>query len=969
MAEKASKKRLIIIIAIILAVLITAGSIVGVMLSKRGGSADKEKIIIKYISSEGTTTATELTVNNRKNNPVTDSSNPTFAWKLTSTRRGDLQTAYRVGVASSEENIKNGNYDIWDSGRVKSSDMSCVYGANTAKDGKTAVSLTPQTQYYWTVTVFDYNGEAIATDEIGSFTTGLFGNFGESNKWICLDGGNKENAAVLFRRQFTLEKSAADILSAKLYSTAAGSQIMYINGEKAANEYMAPGKSQYTTVLYYQTYDITDKLTNGDNTVAAEVGNGWYCAGAVNTEYGTNIGLKAKLVITYKDGSSQQIDTDSSWLCTDNGHTTENKYYLGQSVDATKKIENWNKNNSNSALWKNAKAEESFITDKGYNIGPSILAAENEPVVNTEKFNPVSVTDKGDSRFVYKLSQNIVGTLRITASAPRGTKITVSYCEYEDMDSFRYNNHNGTDTYIFSGNGKETVEFDLAYHGFQYIMITGLGSALDFNDIEALVLTSDIENVGEFESSDELVNKFHQNVLWSLKGNFVSTITDCPTREKNTWAGDAAIITKASTYLLNSRNIYENFQNFMVLSQGINGATGVLVPSFTNANDKNVNSWASAGWSDAIVTIPYNLYTQYGDLSILERNYSAMKKYMDYLITRKTGQDESDLSKYFVCPTETYGDHLAYYNGKRDAKHKGTYVQDKDFGACWRETSYDEIGTAYAAYLSDILSTSAAALGNTQDAEYYSDIREKYAAAWRTNFLADDGISTKSNSQTSYALGIAFNCYKSEDKAAAAQKLAELIQKEDYDMTVGFLGINILYPALSENGQFETALKLFTQSEKVTSLLYYPKNGYTTIPENYGVGMSLNHFVFGAPVSWLYECVLGIFQSDSVGFREFELNPTWSNDENSSLTYAKGTYNSVCGKISSSWEKKDGKVYYTCTVPANSTATVSLPASDSTHITESGKEIENADGIKFLKKENGRNYYFVVSGTFEFVIE
>ena len=276
----------------------------------------------------------KLYIDKRENLLGIDDKTPRFSWKLLSEKRGERQTAYRIGIASTKSNAKAEIFDIWDSGKV----ISCENFALLRKD----VILTPKTEYFWTLTYWNEEDEK-TTSKVATFETGLFGDFGTSNKWVEAVGSTEENklAASLFRKQFTLTQPLSKLAKARLYATAAGNHIMYINGKRAGDDYMAPGKSMYTEILYYQTYDVTDKILNGDNTIGAEVGHGWYNAGAVLSVYGTNVGLKAKLVITYKDGTEQVVDTDDTWLGTKEGRTTTNKYYIGQHVDGRKIIDGW----------------------------------------------------------------------------------------------------------------------------------------------------------------------------------------------------------------------------------------------------------------------------------------------------------------------------------------------------------------------------------------------------------------------------------------------------------------------------------------------------------------------------------------------------------------------------------------------------------------------------------------------------
>ncbi len=1098
------------------------------------------------------TNVMKLQTDYRYNPMGIDYETPEFNWVMESTKRGQKQTAYELGVATSYDKAVSGDFDVWFSGKVESNSTHAYYGVVNGDGAVDALVLEPATEYYWTVVSYGMDGEAIPSPEVAKFETGLFGDFGVDNKWVaandpyyafdnatidleltvtgtafgvnfgvsednserymwqisltahdtpCLryhynkddswkviksvdishiisDGAawvnkpiaiklvmGEENistyiegvhvldypyqgdnryvgklyghtsgsetgvfknvvisdadgnvlvdgiqettlASSLFRKQFALEKDASLIEKARLYSTAAGNQIMYINGKRASDDYMAPGKSQFTTTLYYQTYDVKELLVNGDNTVAAEVGHGWYNAGAVGTNYGTNVGLKAKLVITYTDGSTQVIDTDSTWLGTTDGPTTTDRYYIGQHVDARRKIEKWNENGSESYKWTAVTASDTFKPNNSGLIATNLVGENMEPVRNTMVLHPTSVTNPKENVFVYKFDQNLVGTSRITAEAPEGTEIVISYCEFlsgdggTTIDPTAYLGHNGEDRYIFRGDeGGETVEFDLVYHGYQYLQITGLPEALPFENVEGLVLTSDMEETGVIETSNSKINRYIDNVRWSIRGNFVSTLTDCPTREKNTWTGDAQIFAAVASYYSNVFNHYRNFQDMTRASRYPDGAVSEIIPSMGPiTSGSGVNTKTPSGWSDCLIVIPWEMYNQYGDVTIIKENYETMKAWIDFLLTKKVhSTDEgvvlpdAEIPEYIIDPKYVrldgnYGDHLAHYNNKSD---KGYYVNEyRTTSWVWRETSYAEVGTAFSAYSCYILAEMADEIGETEDAAYYRELHQKFSAAWKKNFVKEDGITCRSGgytdsdgvyhdgegSQTSYAMGLYFNMYTDEEKPLAAAKLAEIVAKENYIQTVGFIGMNLLYPALGENGQYDTAMKLM-ENESYPSLLNMVNNGATTIWETYGGGvMSRNHYVFGAPARWLYTDVLGIahaYKDGNEGFAHFELRPQYASYDDTSVTWAKGSFDSTNGLIKSDWKVSDDRSTFTynCTVPANTSATLILPVeNDSAYITEGGKDIALSEGVEYIKTENGRRYYEITSGVYEFVV-
>lgn len=903
-----------------------------------------------------------ILVDRRENVLGIDMTTPEFSWTESSTSRGDLQSAYEFGVASTYSKAASGDYDVWYTGKVMSDSMRLRYGES---ETHTAKPLEARTRYYFSLKLYDQNGDASPLSDVYFFETGLMDGFGASNKWITHDTEEEDLAATYFRREFTLAKPRSEVDHARLYATSAGSHEMLLNGSRAGNDYMAPGKSVYSKILYYQTYDVTDKLLDGNNTVACRLGHGWYYGGMPGGTYSKRTGLKAKLIVTYKDGSEQTIDTDGSWYSSKNGSVTHNRYYDGETIDGRKRLDGFAENgyDTKKGDFKPVKATDTFAYDGGL-ITSNIIAEQMQPVRNTEIFHPVKARKVGDKKYIYYIEQNIAGTLRLTATADAGTEITIDYSEHDgdgEIEIGAYLNHNGTDRYIFRGDPEgETVEFSFALHGYQLFQISGLDHQLDFNDIDCLVLTNDLEYDSYFESSNSLLNRYAENVKWSLRGNFLSTLTDCPTREKNSWAGDAQIFAHAASYNANVYNAYRNFQEMIRMNQGAEGAIPEIVGG---SGTTGVGGKAPAGWSDAVILIPWEMYYQYGDLSALEENYEAMKKWISYVenycVDKETG----------IRINTSYADHLAWFNGNSEfCKYYEKGYNEQNFE--YREVKYDEIGTSFTAYSCNVLSHIAKLLGHEDDSAYYKSLYESFKKVWRENYLKRDAfgeitIEPVSESETSYVTGIMFDLYNEDELTTAGIKLAERIHELGDIQTVGFIGINFFYQALAKTNQLDTAFKVFEQT-KHPSLLASVTMGATTTWETYGNGGgSHNHYVLGAPGAWLYSDVLGItngYKDENAGYRHFELNPNLGG----TLTYAKGAYASESGKICSAMEYVGNGYRYSCTVPANTSATLSLPCSGDAIVKEGMSFANDADGVTYIGYENGRKYYELASGSYSF---
>ncbi|MBQ7821097.1 MAG: family 78 glycoside hydrolase catalytic domain [Clostridia bacterium] len=760
-------------------------------------------------------------------------------------------------------------------------------------------------------------------------------------------------ASPTYRRDFTVD---GNIKSARLYASALGAYEIEINGKRVGDSYLNPGRTAYESKLYYQIYDVTDMLEE-NNAISATVGEGWFKF----KSYGSVSAFIAKLVVTYDDGSEYVLNTDSTWSVSEYGPLLKSNLHTGEYYDARRELTGASLYNGVSG-WSGAEVfDDTSVLFSAASLDVGQLVAESmEHVRNVITFRPISVNRIADDIYIYDFGQNIAGTVTVSAQAKEGTAMTLQFGEIMqgfDIRTDYYNDHNGPDTYIFAGNGVETYTPSFVYHGFRYLRIEGLTQVLDFDDVSALVLTNDLRRTGTFESSNSLLNRYYENSIWSQRGNFVSNITDCPTREKNGWTGDAQIFAKASSFHSDSRNIYENFMDMIRSSQSAGGAVPEIVPSKGPTSN---TAKTPSGWSDAVVTIPYELYMQYGDISLLEDNYDAMKGWISYLLDYKINDE-------YLRLDGNYGDHTAYFN-----KIANLGYQEQNYGASdvqWYETSFGEIGTAYTAYSCSLIAEIAQILGNDEDVTYYTDLFEKFAAAWRANYLEEDGITSVANSQTSYVMGLYFNLFENEEmKLAAADKLCEKIEADGGVQSVGFIGLPDYLNALSENGKVDVAYKLLLNTE-MPSLLYSVTQGATSIWENYkGDGVSQNHYAQASPSKWLYTDVLGIDHRrvhENAGYKSFTLEPKIGYG----LTYAKGAYESANGIIRSAWELTDNGYTYSCTVPANTSATLTLPKNGtSVNVLESGEALSEAYGVSLLEETDNGIAVSLESGSYNFEV-
>lgn len=724
---------------------------------------------------------------------------------------------------------------------------------------------------------------------------------------LMLTGGPDDPAPV-FRRAFQLEDQTVE--KARLYMTALGSFEVKLDGKRVSDNFMDPGKLAYDQQLSYVTYDVTDVLQTGaEHSWETTLFHGWYDRGVgypeIYNPWGDTNALRGVLVITYTDGTRQLVGTDGSFQVTTDGPIRENDVYQGEFYDATTDLEN--------AHWMAVAVD---AIDGRYDEVP-LIGKPNESVTCVQELQPVSVSEPVEGVYVYDFGQNFAGVCRIRMNAQEGELVTLRYGEALNTENLLNMDDtvgtvwtenlltaDATDYYLAT-DGEQTYEPVSVYHGFRYLQITGLTEQPSLEDVTGLVLSSDLKTTGYFECSEELVNRYWSNAVWSQRSNFFDNPTDCAQRdERHGWAGDAQIFSGMACYNSDSYNFFRKYLTELRCLQSEDGAYPDMAPrNFGTGQDGSGGAGGNNCWGDAALVIAWNLYVQYGDVTVLNENYEAFCKWVDYL---------ADHSENGLRPEDGgYGDHFSV---------EGTPKGLTD--------------TAWSAHSAELLAKIAAILGKEDAAAHYREIYEQFKEAWVAEYVSADGV-IECYSQTAYALGLAFDLFPEDMRQNAAECLLNNLVFNQYEFHAGYAGLNYVLPMLSEAGYSDAAYEVLCNTDP-KSLLYPVTQGATTTPEYLLAyqeidGMlqldgSLNHYAYGAPAQWLYTNVLGI-RSDVAepGFKHFyimpEINEVWS--------YAKGAYESPYGRIEVSWERQeDGGYAYQLTVPANTTATVILQGRD-----------------------------------------
>ncbi|MCK9208368.1 MAG: glycoside hydrolase family 78 protein [Salinivirgaceae bacterium] len=800
------------------------------------------------------------------------------------------------------------------------------------------------------------------------------------------------NAMPMLRTTFTTP--SATIAKARLYVTSRGVYEIYINGKRVGDDYFNPGATQYTQTHLYQTFDVTKYIINGKNALGAMLGEGWWSGGSTFSGefwnfFGDRQSLLAKLVITYSDGKTDVITTKpDTWKYFNNGPVLYGSFFQGEVYDATKEklVKDWSLATYNDSEWTKSievPLDGNINTDKTSWSAPGVgdysqmklIGQIGETVKKIKELTAISVEEVRPGVYVYDMGQNMAGVPKISLKdLIPGKRIILRFAEvkYPDLPAYKENvgmimlenirAAMAQEIYIAKG-GEETINPRFTYHGYRYVEITGLEKPLPTDAVKGEVLSSVHQLASKYETSNPKVNKLWKNITWSTYANFMSIPTDCPQRnERLGWGGDISVFSRTATYLASVPQFLRRHILAMRDVQREDGRFPDVAPLGIGFGE---TMWGSAG-----ITVAWESYQQYGDKDMLAEHYDAMKKYIEYLI-----RDISPETGVFKENERNQWSSLGDWLSLEDSKNEKALF--------WE---------AYFIYDLKIVGKVASVLNNKEDAERYSKLCAERKEFFNKTYI--DSITGKTSfrgkiidTQTSYVLPFAFNIFNEKNVKAAMGNFVNTITRinrtdqnvecPSYSLMTGFIGTAWVSKALSDNGYSDLAYRLLQQTT-YPSWLYPIEQGATTIWErlnsythtdgfggNNGMN-SFNHYSFGAVGAWMYNYSLGITRDESTpGFKHFILQP--EPDTTGKMTYAKGFYDSMYGRIESSWERKDSTCNYRFVVPANTTATVYLNASNANDVSEISKQLSKANHAKFLGIERNKAVYLISSGEYQFI--
>ena len=801
-----------------------------------------------------------------------------------------------------EGGVKQSAYQIvtdnWDSGKVETSSMHAFYPKE----------LADRERVNWKIRLFDENGVA------GEWSESFF-EMGISSweaKWITGDykvNRNDRYPVDLFRKEFKVE---SPVEKARLYITACGTYEARIGGEKAGNFYMAPGHTDYRRRVQYQTIDVTGLLKTGKNEITLQLADGWYrgsCgAWGLKNQYGIRTKILAQLELTYTNGVKNVIVTEDSWDWCNDGTIRFADNKDGEVVEAFRV-----------PLFR-GKAK---VTK--HSVRPT--ASNNVPVTEHERFKPALITTPAGKK-VLDFGQNIAGIISFNLNAKAGQRVLLKFGEMLDSDgeftqeNIQLKKKNGYTTPLqqveyFCKDGVNEYKTTFSVFGFRYALVE-TEAEFKAEDFTAIAVYSDMEQTGFFESSDELLNNLFEATVWSAKGNHLDIPTDCPTRERHGWTGDAQIFFETAAYMFDFAAFSNKYLHDVYDLQSGNGNLPQIAPA--GGVDKYMNAMnGSVGWSDVGILIPYRFWKMFGDESMIREFYDRMARYARFMEKRcgkssKIFGEKIKLSeenaKYLVNAGQSYGE----------------WAEPEDVCAFkWQDfvAPHPEVSTAYTAYVLGLMAEIADELGHDSDAEEFRSYSEGCRNAYQ-ELVSGGKYTLDSDRQAQLVRPLALGLLNDKQKEYARKRLIKALENYGWRLGTGFLSSPLILFVLAEY-DIDSAYKLL-ENKEIPGWLSMPKNGATTIWENWsgpfntqGAGLgSLNHYSKGAVCEWLFKSMCGI---NVDGENRFVISPR----PGGSFTFAKASYNSVFGKVESEWEKKDGKVVYNVVIPANCEAKIILP--------------------------------------------
>ncbi|MFC8798628.1 family 78 glycoside hydrolase catalytic domain [Promicromonospora sp. NPDC057138] len=739
----------------------------------------------------------------------------------------------------------------------------------------------------------------------------------------------------LLRTELDLD---GDVARATLYASAHGVYQVEINGQDVDDAVLKPGWTAYQHRLVHEATDVTALLRAGANAVGVRLAGGWWTErygfhGAARTFYGEQPAVAVQLHVELADGTTRVLTTGPDWRGSATGVVVASGIYAGERIDARRAAPGWSLPGFDDSSWPAVRVDAGVDTGTDTGVGaPGVVPepAIAEPVRRVEEIAVREVITTPSGRTVLDFGQNLVGRLRVRVTGERGQVVTLRHAEvleHGELGVRPLRDAAATDHLVLSG-GDDVLEPEFTFHGFRYAEVDGWPGELDLETataaITAVVISSDMRRTGWFECSDERVNRLHENVVWGMRGNFVSLPTDCPQRDERLgWTGDIQVFGPTASYLFDSDAFLASWLRDVAAEQAErDGVCPVVVPMVLPFGTE-----PAAAWGDAATVVPTTLLERFADRRALAEQYPSMRAWADVLLG-------------------VAGDRLLWEGGFQFGDWLDPDAPPDDPAGA--KTAPDIVASAYLVRSLQLVARAARELGHGQDAATYGDLAERARQAWVGEYTTPSGRIV-SDAQTAYALAIAFDLVDDATRAAMGDRLASLVRRADHRIGTGFVGTPIIQDALTTTGHADVAARLLLQTG-VPSWLYAVTMGATTIWErwdsmlpdgsiNPGEMTSFNHYAFGAVADWLHRTVAGLAPA-APGYRKLRVAPV----PIVGLDRAATRFETPYGTAEAGWEARDGQIVVRAVVPANASAVVVLPGGRDDADGAAGDQIDVGSG-------------------------
>ena len=883
-------------------------------------------ILIAFISCDGKlkVSITNLNVEQQFHEQALATNQPRFSWNYKTTENEIVQQDYRIIVASSAEKAKNGVGDLWDSGVIPSSQMLYI-----SYEGK---PLQSREKAFWKVfaTVSNRRSKTRLESEVNSFEISLLNQEDWQAKWIghAFDDdvlvGKTRLAARYLRKDFNLLNEVSE---AHLYVSGMGVYSAYFNGiEVAPEELLKPTLSWYSKRVYFNSYNVTDLLQQGENAIGVILEGGRYTSIRYNeanpnwdgSEHVFGFGtprLLLQLEVTYKNGQKETIVSDETWKITNRGPIRTANEWDGETYDENYDLGDWNTAGYDDNAWLQAELVEA---PEG-----QLSAQPNPNIAVMEKLKPVAMFHN-KNKWYLDMGQNMVGFIDMKARGQQpGDTITLRFAELLTPDSTLYTanlrSSENTDHYIVANNSKltpsnashfSTLNAQLnwhpmfVYHGFRYVEISGLRETPILDDFEGWVIYDEMPVTGSFETSNEVINAVYHNAYWGIRGNYRSMPTDCPQRdERMGWTGDRTTGNYGESYIFDNHQLYAKWLTDGDDSQQENGSLANVIPPYWRGYTDNMT------WPGAMITVTDMLYTRFGDNEPIRQHYAAWKKWMLHM--------KGDYMRAGLMPRDTYGDWCM-------PPESLELIHSND---PTRITDATVLSTPFYCHLCGKMAKFADVLGFDEDVTFFQKEITTSTIAFNDKYFNRVTGIYANNTVTANILPLWFGMVPKGLEDKVLQSIVDKTENEcGGHVSTGVIGIQQLMRTLTEYGRGDLAFKI-ASNDTYPSWGYMYRNGASTIWELWNGNTadpamnSGNHvMLLGDLILWEYEYLGGI-RALEPGYSKIQLKPY----PIEGLDFVNCSYNSVSGRIESRWKHEGNHFDWDFVIPANTTAEVCLP--------------------------------------------